>query len=66
MYFDHRRSVMLAIREKLGPEVDRFASDRDSAGCKLEECTRRRRAIGDAVKIIITEAGTKGRSNSFD
>ena len=66
MRLDHGESIMLAICEELSPQVGYLLGSRESARRKLNECSRRGSAIGDAIKLVITEARTKGRSNGLD
>jgi hypothetical protein len=63
---DHRQSITLAIGEELGPQVGYLLGSRESARRKLNEGSRRRSTVGDAIKVAIAEAGTKSRSNGFD
>jgi hypothetical protein len=58
----HGESIALAICEQLSPQVASLLGSRESAGRKLNECSRRRSAVGDAIKVVITEARTKARS----
>jgi hypothetical protein len=53
---------MLAICEELGPQVGYLPGNCESARGNLEECSRSCSAVGDAIKVVITEVGAKGRS----